>query len=145
MNKANPRGNTLTFLIAEDDPDDRMLIEQAFNESGLSPVLHFVDDGIKLIEYLFSMVKHAETVASPELVCILLDLNMPRKNGLEALREIRQKPEFEDLPVIVLTTSDSEYDRKYCSELGVSNYFTKPGSFADLLDIIRKIGTLCLS
>jgi CheY-like chemotaxis protein len=130
--------------MAEDDPDDRFLVERAFGASGLSGRVLFVEDGEELLDYLFRRARYADTTLSPRPSCILLDLNMPRKDGREALWEIRENPEFGNLPVIVLTTSDSQHDKEYCAELGVSDYVTKPGSFTELIGLMKKIEVLCL-
>lgn len=134
----------LTVLMAEDDPDDRFLIEQAFTESRVSGTLRFVEDGQELMDYLFRRVQHEGISESPRPSCVLLDLNMPRKDGREALWEIRQDPGLSNLPVIVLTTSNSEKDKEYCTELGVSDYVTKPSSFTELIDLVKKIEALSL-
>ncbi|MFO7965911.1 MAG: response regulator [Desulfobacterales bacterium] len=127
------------ILVAEDDPDDQLLIKEAFAESGLSVELHFVGDGEELVDRLDLYLKNNGTGSHPKPLCILLDLNMPRKDGREALKEIRTIPEFQDLDVIVLTTSDSPQDRMYCSELGVSDFVTKPGSFNELIEFAQKV------
>lgn len=130
--------------MAEDDPDDRLIIKRAFGASGVSGGLIFVEDEEKLLNYLFRRVEYAETGSSPRPSCILLDLKMPRKNGREALREIRQNPEFEDLSVVILITSDSEEDKACCGKLGVTDYITKPGSFTELIDLMQRIEGLCV-
>ena len=145
MNHSDRQTESSIILIAEDDPDDRLVIEHAFKSSGLSSTLFFVKNGEELLDYLFRREKYAENEPSPRPVCILLDLNMPRKDGREALWEIRQNPAFKELPIIVLSTSDSERDKKYCAGLGVADYITKPDSFAGLMELINKIGGICLS
>jgi len=144
MSEQKPPIELRTVLMAEDDADDRLLIERAFNASGLSGRLFFVEDGEELLDYLFRRAGYAET-DSPRPSCLMLDLNMPRKDGREALWEIRQDPEFRDLPIVVVTTSDSERDKEYCAELGVIDYITKPGSFTELIDLMQRIEGLCVS
>ena len=144
MNHSDQKNDSSIILIAEDDPDDRLLIEHAFKASGLSSTLFFVENGEELLDYLFRREKYAENEPSPRPGCILLDLNMPKKDGREALLEIRQNPAFKDLPIIVLSTSDSDRDRKYCAGFGVADYITKPDSFAGLLELMRKIGVICI-
>jgi CheY-like chemotaxis protein len=78
-------------------------------------------------------------------VCLLLDLKMPRKDGREALKEIRQNSKYNDLPIIVLSTSDSEYDKEYCNSFGISDYITKPDSFVGLLSLVDKTRQICIS
>ncbi len=132
---------TPLILIAEDDPDDRFLIEQAFQTNSLPGSLFFVEDGEELLDYLLGREKFAANGPTvPE--CLLLDLKMPRKDGREALREIRQNPEFADLRIMVLSTSDSEDDKKYCKELGVTDYMTKPDSFTGLLELVEKTNSV---
>jgi two-component system, response regulator len=82
---------------------------------------------------------------SPRPSCILLDLKMPRKDGREALWEIKENPGLRELPIIVLTTSDSQHDKEYCVELGVSDYITKPGSFAELIRLMKRIEVGCVA
>lgn len=145
MNEDMQRTDSFTILLAEDDPDDRFMMEQAFADSGLPGTLFFVEDGEELLDYLLRRKRYTKTNSSPRPSCLLLDLNMPRKDGREALWEIRQNPEFRDLSVVVLTTSDSQRDKEYCAELGVSDYVTKPSSFAELIDLMKKIGGLYFS
>ena len=131
------------ILIAEDDPDDQFLIKTAFQSSGYSSGLHFVLDGEELMDFLIGRKKYAET--GPVMPgCLLLDLKMPRKDGREALKEIRQNPKFDSLPVLILSTSDSDHDRNYCTRLGVSEYITKPDSFAGLLEVVEKARSFCI-
>ena len=144
MDLNNPQGELPVILVAEDDPDDRFLIEQAFKTSGLINRLFFVEDGEELLDYLLGREKFAANGPNvPE--CLLLDLKMPRKDGREALWEIRQNPEFANLRILVLSTSDSENDKQYCAELGVSGYVTKPDSFAGLLELVEKTKIICSS
>ena len=132
------------ILVAEDDPDDRLLIEQAFKESGYSDTLVFVEDGEELMDFLLGRKQYAEK--GPALpACLLLDLKMPRKNGLEALKEIRQNTIYRDLPIIILSTSDSENDRDSCTRFGISAYVSKPDTFAGLLAMVEKTRGICLS
>ena len=132
------------ILVAEDDPDDRFLIEMAFQECGYPNSLFFVEDGEELMDFLLNRKQFSEK--SPQMpVCLVLDLKMPRKNGREALKEIRQNPKYKDLPIIVLSTSDSEHDKEYCTSFGITDYITKPDSFAGLLAMAEKTRGICLS
>ncbi len=141
MNPNSTDKKTPLILIAEDDPDDRFLIEQAFQTNSFSGSLFFVEDGEELLDYLLGREKFAANGPTvPE--CLLLDLKMPRKDGREALREIRQNPEFADLRIVVLSTSDSENDKQYCAELGVYDYVTKPDSFTGLLELVEKTNSV---
>ena len=144
MSLNNPQKELPVILVAEDDPDDRFLIEQAFKTSGFLNTLFFVEDGEELLDYLLGREQFAANKPTlPE--CLLLDLKMPRKDGREALWEIRQNPEFANLRILVLSTSDSENDKQYCAELGVSDYVTKPDSFKGLLALVEKTKSICSS
>ncbi|WP_138992377.1 response regulator [Larkinella sp. C7] len=125
-----------SILIADDDADDRLLIEQAFRECNLTSELHFVEDGEELMDFLYQREPYASALR-PSL--ILLDLNMPRKNGIQALREIKANEQFRQIPVVVLTTSTAEEDILRTYDLGVSSYISKPFDFSTLLDITTTI------
>src|ERR1044071_10352871 len=127
----------IVILIAEDDPDDRVLTKEAFEESRLLNEVHFVEDGEELINYLERKGEYAE---SPRPNLILLDLNMPRKDGREALKEIKANPDFRRIPIVVLTTSKAEEDILRTYDLGVNSYITKPVTFKSLVEIIKVLG-----
>jgi CheY-like chemotaxis protein len=110
----------VTFLIAEDDPDDRFLIKEAFQESLLTNSLYFVQDGVELLDYLRRQGKFANPVDAPPADLILLDLNMPRKDGREALAEIKSDPHLRYIPVVVLTTSKAEEDIMRSYDIGAA-------------------------
>lgn len=129
----------IVILVAEDDPDDRLLIHEAFDESRLVNELHFVEDGEELLDYLLHQNKYADT-AAPYPGLILLDLNMPRKDGREALAEIKLHPKLRRIPVVVMTTSKAEEDILRTYDLGVSSFIVKPVTFDSLVDIIRALG-----
>jgi CheY-like chemotaxis protein len=131
----NKQFNT-SILIADDDADDRMLIEQAFRECNLKSELYFVEDGEELMDFLHQRDAYASAMR-PSL--IILDLNMPRKNGIQALREIKANEQFRQIPVVVLTTSTAEEDILRTYDLGVSSYISKPFDFSTLLDITNTI------
>jgi CheY-like chemotaxis protein len=120
------------ILVADDDPEDRQLIKEALAESRLLNDIEFVSDGEALLEYL---EKQSQL---PGL--ILLDLNMPRKDGREALKEIKSNPRLKQIPVVVLTTSKAEEDIYRTYNLGVNSFITKPVTFTALVDIMRGIG-----
>lgn len=121
-----------TIIIAEDDADDRLLIEDALNENNIdSKDLMFVDDGEALIELLDSNTN------SPCMV--FLDLNMPKKDGRQALKEIKEDKRFKHIPVIVFSTSNSVDDIKTSYQNGVNTYFTKPSKYSDLVEILRTV------
>ena len=133
MNQDKP----MTILMADDDPDDRMLTRDAFAESRLANPLEMVEDGEELMQYLLRQGKYADK-AKPGI--ILLDLNMPRKDGREALREIKSHPELKRIPVIILTTSKSEEDVFRTYDLGVNSFITKPVTFENLVEVLRVLG-----
>lgn len=124
----------MNILIAEDDSDDRMLIEEAFIEAGLEMRLKFVEDGQQLMDYLS---QGKSDIQFPDI--ILLDLNMPRKDGRVALKEIRDHEELREIPVIVFTTSKSPDDISYTTRLGIKSFITKPSSFFELVKIAKSI------
>lgn len=130
--------HAISILIADDDADDRYLLQSAFDDCHLDNPLHFVEDGAELIDYLLHQGPyHASVHPLPGL--ILLDLNMPRKDGREALREIKQHPELKSIPVIILTTSklDDDINKTYAS--GANCFITKPVSFENLMDVVQSI------
>jgi CheY-like chemotaxis protein len=133
-------GNLITILIADDDADDRKLTEEAFGECRLANAVHFVEDGQELMDYLRRQGNFAHLAGGPLPGLILLDLNMPRKDGREALKEIKADPELRRIPVIVLTTSKAEEDILRTYDLGVNSYVTKPVTFASLVDTIKVLG-----
>lgn len=130
---------TITILMADDDPDDRMLARDALSENRLANDLHFVEDGEQLLDYLYKRGKYNEMNA-PKPGLILLDLNMPRMDGREALRYIKNDTELKRIPVVVLTTSKAEQDIIRSYDLGVNSFITKPVTFEELVDVTRRIG-----
>ena len=127
----------ITFLVADDDPDDRMLIKEAFEESRLNNPVHFVTDGEDLMAYLRREGDHARLEGKPRPGVILLDLNMPKKCGRTALAEIKKDPGLCRIPVVVLTTSKAEEDILRTYDLGVSSFITKPVTFEGLVDVVQ--------
>ena len=130
----------VTILMAEDDPDDRQMTKEAFAESHLANDLRFVEDGVELMDYLHRRGKYADPATSPVPGLLLLDLNMPRKDGREALREIKADPRLKHLRVVVLTTSQAEEDIHKTYDLSASSYIAKPVTFAALLEVIQALG-----
>jgi CheY-like chemotaxis protein len=133
------RGNPVAILMAEDDPDDRMLSQEALKEARLNNELFFVEDGEELMDYLCHRGRFSDNNA-PRPGIILLDLNMPRKDGREALEEIKDDPSLRSIPVIVLTTSKAEEDILRSYDLGVSGYVTKPVTLGELIEVMKTIG-----
>ena len=127
----------ITILMADDDPDDRLLVKEAFEENRLINNLETVEDGEQLMDFLHRRGKFVDTTIIPGL--ILLDLNMPRKSGLEALREIKADPRLRRLPVVILTTSKAEEDIIKSYDLGVNSFIVKPVNFDKLVELIKEL------
>ena len=127
------------ILIAEDDADDRYLIQTAFSEIGYPEQIDFVENGIEVFSYLDNIYtnNNHEERALPGF--ILLDLNMPKKDGREVLKELKQHPVFKKIPVIVFTTTKNEIEIRRCYELGANSYIVKPISFDALLKVVENI------
>ena len=135
----NGNGTPITILLADDDPEDRMLAQEALEEARLANELHFVEDGEELMDYLNRRGKYTALKSAPYPGLILLDLNMPRKDGREALREIKADSELRRIPIVVLTTSKAEEDIYRTYELGVSSFITKPVTFEGLVDLMKTL------
>lgn len=133
-------GKSINILMADDDADDRFLAAEALQEARLRNGICFVKDGEELMDYLYHRGEFADSEKSPRPGIILLDLNMPRKDGREALEEIKADHDLRRIPVVVLTTSKAEEDVLRSYDMGVSGYITKPVSFEGLIDVMRIIG-----
>lgn len=127
----------LTILIADDDPDDRMFLEEALLKNGFTHTIEFVEDGEQLMDFL-----RRPGQMLPNL--LMLDLNMPRKNGFQALQEIKADPLLRRLPVVVMTTSAADEDVTRSYDLGVNSFITKPFNFSRLLEMIAALKTYWL-
>jgi CheY-like chemotaxis protein len=127
----------ITILIADDDEDDRLMTKEALAESRLANDLRFALDGEDLMDYLHRRGRHADPADSPVPGLILLDLNMPKKDGREALAEIKTDPKLRKIPVVVLTTSRAEEDIFRTYDLGVNSFITKPVTFQGLVDAMK--------
>ena len=112
----------ITILMADDDEDDRLLTQDALAESRVLNELHFVEDGVELLEYLERKGKFEDKTVSPRPGLILLDLNMPRMDGREALEAIKGNPNLKGIPVVILTTSKQEEDMVKGYNLGAASY-----------------------
>jgi CheY-like chemotaxis protein len=134
------KGKAVTILVAEDDEDDRMLMQDALEENRLANDLHFVCDGEELMDYLLHRGQYSDPKTAPRPSLILLDLNMPRKDGREALKEIKSDPTLRQIPVVVLTTSKAEEDILRTYDLGVSSFIAKPVIFESMVQIIKALG-----
>lgn len=128
----------LLILMADDDADDRLMAEEAFTEASVANPLVFVDDGEMLLDYL-ERRNGFNAANAPRPGLILLDLNMPKKDGRTALAEIKAHPDLKSIPVVVLTTSKAADDIQHTYELGASGYISKPVTFAGLVEAIRLI------
>jgi CheY-like chemotaxis protein len=132
------------ILLAEDDPDDIYLITEAINECGLPARLVVVENGEQLLDYLNQRENYSDVQESPRPDLILLDLNMPRKDGRETLAEIKSDPVFCTIPVVILTTSNAEDDLTRTYGQGASGFITKPASFSGLRETMCKLGAYWL-
>lgn len=130
-------GQPVHILMADDDPDDRMMADQAFKQYRLRNGVFFVEDGQELMDYLHHLGQYADADAFPLPDLILLDLNMPRKDGREALTEIKNDTTLRRIPVVILTTSQAEEDVLRSYDLGANAYITKPVTFQELSETIR--------
>ena len=133
-------GTPIVILLADDDEEDRMLAADALVESRVVNDLRFVHDGHELLDYLNRRGAYSDPASAPLPGLILLDLNMPRMDGREALREIKADPELRRIPIVVLTTSKAEEDIYRTYDLGANSFITKPVSFEGLVAVMREIG-----
>lgn len=131
-------GKPITILMADDDDDDRRLTREALLEGRLVNDLRFVENGEELLDYLRHQGKYA-SAQPPRPGLILLDLNMPRKDGRTVLKEIKSDPELRQIPVVVLTTSKADEDVFKSYDLGVNSYIVKPVTFEALVDILQTL------
>ena len=135
----NKYGVPITILMADDDEEDCMLVKDAWQESRLANDLRFVADGEELMDYLHHRGTFSSQTDSPRPGLILLDLNMPRKDGREALKEIKADVSLRQLPIVVLTTSKAEEDIVRAYDLGVSGFIIKPVTFESLVDAVTTL------
>lgn len=139
MNKLN---NKVTILMADDDPDDQILLQEALKENNIPNSVNFVENGEELIDFLHKRGKFEGVDAVPGL--ILLDLNMPKMDGRQALKLLKADPDLRKIPIVVLTTSRADSDILECYDLGVNSFISKPVNFAELVDITREISNYWL-
>jgi CheY-like chemotaxis protein len=130
----------IVILLADDDEEDRMLACDALAESRLSNDISCVTDGEDLMDYLHRRGKYAPPAEAPRPGLILLDLNMPKKDGREALREIKSDPELRQISVVVLTTSKAEEDIYSSYDSGASSFISKPVTFEGLVEVMKGLG-----
>ncbi|MGE6241127.1 response regulator [Ectopseudomonas guguanensis] len=132
--------NSIHILIADDDPDDCLLTQEAFRESRITNEVHFVHNGEELMDFLHHRPPYQDRQRYPRPGLILLDLNMPLKDGRESLAEIKADESLRSIPVVVLSTSYAEEDILRSYACGVNSFITKPASFHGLLDVVQALG-----
>ena len=132
-------GKPVVILMADDDPEDCMMAKEALEEARLANELRFVEDGEELMHYLRREENYGNGVDSPRPGLILLDLNLPRMNGHEALREIKNDPELRRIPVVVLTTSEAEEDIYRTYDLGANSFVVKPVTFEGFVEMVKTL------
>jgi CheY-like chemotaxis protein len=136
---ASGRGER-TILIVDDDEDDRLMTRDALRDSRIPDLdVRFVGDGVDLMDYLHRRGRHADPAQSPWPGLILLDLNMPRMDGREALREIKSDPTLRRIPIVVMTTSKAPDDVTRAYRLGVNSFITKPVTYLGLVEMVKVI------
>ncbi len=135
----NAQSSPITILVAEDDLDDQLLISEALQETRLANTVEFVEDGVELMDYLHRRGKFADRDGEPLPGLVLLDLNMPRKDGREAIAEIKADPNLKHVPVVVFTTSSAEADIYRTYDLGANSFISKPVTFVGLIDAMKKV------
>lgn len=128
---------TTTILMADDDEDDRLMARDALHEGRLPNELRFVNDGAELLQYLRREGPYADPASSPRPGLVLLDLNMPKVDGREALAAIKSDPALRSIPVVVLTTSKAEEDVLKTYDLGVNSFITKPVTYLGLVEVMK--------
>ena len=129
----------MAILMADDDQEDCMLVKDASQESRLAVDISFVSDGEELLDYLRRKGKYNGHTATITPALILLDLNMPRKDGLEALTEIKADSSLRRIPVVILTTSKAEEDVFQSYDLGACGFVTKPVTFESLVQVVETL------
>lgn len=130
----------ITILVADDDDEDRMLARRALTKARLANDLRFVTDGSDLMEYLERQGRYADPLLSPRPGLLLLDIQMPKKDGFECLRAIRKSPELRSIPVVLLSTSRAEEDVLKGYDLGANSFISKPVDFSRLVDAMSALG-----
>lgn len=130
----------INILMADDDEDDRLLTQDALEESRVLNNLYFVNDGVELLAYLNNQAPFEDTQKYPRPSIILLDLNMPRMDGREALKRIKETPHLRAIPIVILTTSKQEEDKLRGYDLGAASYITKPVTFEGLVELMKQLG-----
>lgn len=141
MTPDNRNKISITILVCDDDEDDRMLTRQALEAAHISNNLRFVEDGEQLLDYLYQRGEYAgESGKAPRPGLILLDLNMPKLDGREALKVIKQDETLCGIPIVVLSTSGADQDITRSYQLGVNSFITKPVTFVGLVEAMNVLG-----
>jgi CheY-like chemotaxis protein len=130
----------IIILMADDDEDDILLTHKALQKGKLLNTLYSVQDGEELLDYLFHRGKHTDPAKAPRPGIILLDLNMPKKDGREALKEIKSHADLQDIPIVIFTTSKAEEDVYRSYKLGVNSFITKPVTFESMIEVMQALG-----
>jgi CheY-like chemotaxis protein len=130
----------VVILLADDDADDREMTRRALDRNHLVSDFHTVRDGEELLDYLHRRGDFAPPALAPRPGLILLDLNMPKKDGREALAEIKADPALRSIPVVVMTTSNAEQDIACTYDLGSNSFISKPVTLAGLVDVTKVLG-----
>ena len=138
----NERLNVISVLLVEDDPGDVVLIREALEHNKVYNRLHVVSDGVQALEFLRGEGEH---VGAPRPDLVLLDLNLPRKDGREVLAEVKEDPDLRRIPVVVLTTSKAEEDVLRSYDLHANAYVTKPVDFDRFIEVVRQIDEFFVS
>ena len=139
----NPSLKPITILMADDDPGDRILTAEALKDARLINDLRYVENGEELMDYLHARGKFAPPAEAPRPGLILLDLNMPRKDGRTVLKELKGNPDLQNIPVAVLTASEDDADVYRSYDLGVNSYIVKPVTFGALVDTLQTLEMHC--
>lgn len=145
VHQPSVRAEPIAILVAEDNKYDRMILEEAFKELDLNITLSFVSHGEELMDYLLGRNAYADLGAIPRPSLVLMDLNMPRLNGNEALKRIRSDAILRKLPVMILSTSDNPKQIAQAYDNGANAFMTKPGHFDDMVKLLRSFGTFWLT
>jgi len=135
----NNHNETISILMADDDEDDCLMTKEALEEAKVENNIYFVKDGEDLMDYLYHRGSYSDEEKFPRPGLILLDLNMPRKDGREALGEIKADPTLRQIPIVVLTTSKAEEDVYRTYDLGVNSFITKPVLFEGLVEVMKTL------
>ena len=139
----NPAPKPITILMADDAPGDRLLTQEAMKDARLINDLRFVENGEELLDYLHARGKFAPPASAPRPGLILLDLNMPRKDGRTVLKELKNSPALHNIPIAVLTTSEDDADVYRSYDLGVNSYIVKPVTFEAIVDTLQTLKQHC--